>query len=66
MIIDDERRTNWDCEYDQIEELPQLLRDPTVVFNNYMNRRNEMTNYVTHNRLRADLVEHIWQIYSQS
>ncbi|KAM7494412.1 hypothetical protein LguiB_029021 [Lonicera macranthoides] len=66
MIIDDERRIDWDCEYDQIEELPPIQRDPTVIFNNYMQRRNEMTNSVTHNRLRVDLVEHIWALHSES
>lgn len=45
-------------------DLPDLLQDPTVLVNNYMSRRNEITNSDTHNRLRADLVEHIWAIHS--
>ena len=45
---------------------PQLMRNLTVMFNEYVNRRNEMTNLDTHNRLRLDLVEHIWAIHSQS
>lgn len=24
MIVEDKRRTNWNCEYDQIEEMPEM------------------------------------------
>lgn len=37
-----------------------------MVFNAYMNRLAEMTNVDMHNHLRADLVEHIWQLHAQS
>ena len=59
MIVEDEWRTNWPCEYDQIEELPQLHRNPTIVFNDYIERQTKMIDVNTHNCLRADLVEHI-------
>lgn len=59
MIVKDERRTNWHCEYDQIEQLPQMAQDLSIVFNQYLNRRAEMHNIQTHNRLHAVLVEHI-------
>ena len=64
MIVEDKQRVNWPCEYDQIEELPELHRNPTIVFNNYIGRRAKMTDANTHNRLRADLVEHIWALYA--
>ncbi|XP_018810345.2 uncharacterized protein LOC108983230 [Juglans regia] len=68
MIIEDERDDSQglNMEYDQLDDdLPELSRNPTNEFINFIQRHHEIRDSSAHHQLQADLIEHHWQLYSQ-
>ncbi|KAF5447531.1 hypothetical protein F2P56_033081 [Juglans regia] len=68
MIIEDEcdDSQGLNMEYDQLDDdFPELSRNPTNKFINFIQRHHEIRDNSSHHQLQADLIEHHWQIYSQ-
>ncbi|KAF5448017.1 hypothetical protein F2P56_033525 [Juglans regia] len=68
MIIEDERDDSQGLnkEYDQLDDdIPELSRNPTNEFMNFIQRHHEIRDSSTHHHLQADLIEHHWQFHSQ-
>ncbi|XP_041000248.1 uncharacterized protein LOC121246228 [Juglans microcarpa x Juglans regia] len=61
MIIEDERDDSQgpNMEYDQVDDdIPELSRNPTIEFINFIQRHHEIRNNSAHHQLQADLIEH--------
>ncbi|KAF5451832.1 hypothetical protein F2P56_026897 [Juglans regia] len=68
MIIEDERDDSQglNMEYDQLDDdIPELSRNPTNEFMNFIQRHHEIRDSSAHHQLQADLIEHHWQFHSQ-
>ncbi|XP_028116650.1 uncharacterized protein LOC114314374 [Camellia sinensis] len=70
MIIEDERDDGGEqnIDYEQIDKIPlsqvSLERTPDIM--EFIQQHRRIRDRETHSRLQSDLVEHLWQIYSQS
>ncbi|XP_076953407.1 uncharacterized protein LOC143627492 [Bidens hawaiensis] len=67
MIIEDERDDgdNLNFEYDQLDDLPELSRDHTTEFMDFIERHLHIRDRSAHHQLQEDLIEHQWLLYSQ-
>jgi len=70
MIVEDEREEPDDCNYHQEPNGIRVLkpkdyehRDP-LLLNDFLKIHEEIEDRSSHERLRDDLVEHLWARYS--
>ncbi|XP_028110415.1 uncharacterized protein LOC114308915 [Camellia sinensis] len=70
MIVEDERDVNEaeDYDYEQIDENPHVSvsHDHTTELMEFIRRHHRIRDRETHSQLQSDLVEHLWQLHSQS
>ncbi|XP_028096218.1 uncharacterized protein LOC114296126 [Camellia sinensis] len=70
MIIEDERDGGGEqnIDYEQIDKIPhaQVSLECTPDIMEFIQQHRRIRDRETHSRLQSDLVEHLWQIYSQS
>ncbi|XP_028065079.1 uncharacterized protein LOC114268157 [Camellia sinensis] len=70
MIVEDERDVNEaeDYDYEQIDENPHVSvsHDHTTELMEFIRRHHHIRDRETHCQLQSDLVEHLWQLHSQS
>ncbi|XP_028065216.1 uncharacterized protein LOC114268283 [Camellia sinensis] len=70
MIIEDERDDNeaQDIDFEQIDEslLAQVSHERTTELMEFIQQNHRIKNRAIHSQLQSDLVEHLWQLYSQS
>ncbi|KAK9983822.1 hypothetical protein SO802_033347 [Lithocarpus litseifolius] len=71
MIVEDERHTYLganDFDYDQIDDNgPEpVSHNPTCNLMQFIEHHNSIRDRGIHSQLQADLVEHLWQLQSQS
>ncbi|KAL8516182.1 hypothetical protein ACS0TY_014744 [Phlomoides rotata] len=67
MIIEDEGDTpfNWSGEPDDNNTIPEIFQDAVGGFIEYSKRREELRDKQMHQKLRSDLIEHVW-VYFQN
>ncbi|KAL7224560.1 hypothetical protein ACSBR1_025929 [Camellia fascicularis] len=70
MIIKDERdaKGEQNIDYEQIDKIPhaQVSLEHTLDIMEFIQQHYCIRDRETHSQLQSDLVEHLWQIYSQS
>lgn len=72
MIIEDERDDNnigvVDINYDLLDHIPpvQVSHETTTELREFIQRHHRIRDRGVHSQLQTDLIEHQWQIYSQS
>jgi hypothetical protein len=71
MIVEDERDLYFgadEFDYDQVNDIP--LEPPshehTVELMDFIQNHHRIKDRETHSQLQLDLIEHLWQIHSQS
>ena len=70
MIIEDERHIN-EVERGDYEQFNTTILDPvshapTLEFMDFIRRHHQIRDKETHSQLQSDLVEHLWQLHSNS
>jgi hypothetical protein len=70
MIIEDERHID-EVERDDYEQFNTTTLDPvshapTLEFMDFIRRHHQIRDKETHSQLQSDLVEHLWQLHSNS
>mgnify|MGYP003703480791 FL=1 len=70
MIIEDGRDDNGvkDFNYDQIDDSPHVtvLQERTTKLVEFIQCHHNIRDRQTHSHLQSDLVEHLWQLHSES
>ncbi|XP_062155181.1 uncharacterized protein LOC133863235 [Alnus glutinosa] len=71
MIVEDERHLYLgadDFVYDQLDEslYERVPHTANQQLTNFIERHHRIRDRVTHSQLQSDLIEHLWQIHSQS
>jgi hypothetical protein len=70
MIIEDERHIDEveRGDYEQFNEttLDPMSHAPTLEFMDFIQRHRQIRDRETHSQLQSDLVEHLWQLHSNS
>jgi hypothetical protein len=70
MIIEDERHID-EVEHDDYEQFNATTLDPvshapTLEFMDFIRRHRQIRDRETHSQLQYDLMEHLWQLHSNS
>ncbi|KAI8542565.1 hypothetical protein RHMOL_Rhmol08G0147300 [Rhododendron molle] len=70
MIVEDERDHNGvaNLDFDPLDHTPlvEVLHDRTPELMELIRQHHRIRDMTSHYQLQADLIEHQWQMYSQS
>jgi len=60
MIVEDERDTEEDLDYEQVSSAVQPSRSSSCEFSSFVRNYQQLRDENTHHQLRNDLIAHLW------